>query len=179
MRIIGFAGWSGAGKTTLLDALIPVLVERGVTVSTVKHAHHAFDVDTPGKDSHRHRMAGATEVLVTSAVRWALMHELRGAREPELPELVAHLAPVDLVLVEGFKRNRHPKIEIFRAEVGKPHLYPDDPFIVGIASDAPLPDAPLPVIELNDAQALADFALAHAAPVGDIDWLAESGQASG
>lgn len=179
MRIIGFAGWSGAGKTTLLDALIPALVARGVRVSTVKHAHHEFDVDKPGKDSHRHRMAGATEVLVSSAARWALMHELRGAAEPDLPELLAHLAAVDLVLVEGFKRNRHPKIEIFRAELGKPHLYPDDPLICGIASDAPLPDAPLPVIDLADAEALADFALAHAAAVGDVDWLTDAGQASG
>ncbi len=138
MRIIGFAGWSGAGKTTLLDDLIPALVRRGVRVSTIKHAHHEFDVDKPGKDLHRHRMAGATEVLVSSMNRWALIHELRGAPEADLPELLAHLAPVDLVLVEGFKRNRHPKIEIWRAEVGKPFLHPDDPFIVGIASDAPI-----------------------------------------
>lgn len=179
MRIIGFAGWSGAGKTTLLDDLIPALVRRGVRVSTIKHAHHEFDVDKPGKDSHRHRMAGATEVLVSSMNRWALIHELRGAPEADLPELLAHLAPVDLVLVEGFKRNRHPKIEIWRAEVGKPFLYPDDPFIVGIASDAPIKDAPLPVIDLNDAEALADFVMIHAAPAGDVDWLTEVDQAFG
>jgi molybdopterin-guanine dinucleotide biosynthesis protein B len=179
MRIIGFAGWSGAGKTTLLDDLIPALVRRGVRVSTIKHAHHEFDVDKPGKDSHRHRMAGATEVLVSSMNRWALIHELRGAPEADLPELLAHLAPVDLVLVEGFKRNRHPKIEIWRAEVGKPFLHPDDPFIVGIASDAPIPNAPLPVIDLNDAEALADFAMIHAAPAGDVDWLTEADQAFG
>jgi molybdopterin-guanine dinucleotide biosynthesis protein B len=179
MRIIGFAGWSGAGKTTLLDDLIPALVRRGVRVSTIKHAHHEFDVDKPGKDSHRHRMAGATEVLVSSMNRWALIHELRGAPEADLPELLAHLAPVDLVLVEGFKRNRHPKIEIWRAEVGKPFLHPDDPFIVGIASDAPIPNAPLPVIDLNDAEALADFVMIHAAPAGDVDWLTEADQAFG
>lgn len=179
MRLIGFAGWSGAGKTTLLDDLIPALVRRGVKVSTIKHAHHEFDVDKPGKDSHRHRMAGATEVLVSSMNRWALIHELRGAPEADLPELLAHLAPVDLVLVEGFKRNRHPKIEIWRAEVGKPFLHPDDPFIVGIASDAPIADAPLPVIDLNDAEALADFVMIHAAPAGDVDWLTEADQASG
>ncbi|QJP12730.1 molybdopterin-guanine dinucleotide biosynthesis protein B [Starkeya sp. ORNL1] len=179
MRIIGFAGWSGAGKTTLLDDLIPALVRRGVRVSTIKHAHHEFDVDKPGKDSHRHRMAGATEVLVSSMNRWALIHELRGAPEADLPELLAHLAPVDLVLVEGFKRNRHPKIEIWRAEVGKPFLHPDDPFIVGIASDAAIADAPLPVIDLNDAEALADFVMIHAAPAGDVDWLTEADQAFG
>lgn len=179
MRIIGFAGWSGAGKTTLLDELIPALVRRGVRVSTIKHAHHTFDVDQPGKDSYRHRMAGATEVLVSSMNRWALIHELRGAAEPDLPELLAHLAPVDLVLVEGFKRNRHPKVEIWRAEVGKPFLHPDDPFIVGIASDAPIADAPLPVIALDDAEALADFVMIHAAPIGDINWLTDAAQASG
>lgn len=179
MRIIGFAGWSGAGKTTLLEELIPALVRRGVRVSTIKHAHHEFDIDKPGKDSHRHRMAGASEVLVASMNRWALIHELRGAPEPDLPELLAHLAPVDLVLVEGFKRNRHPKIEIWRAEVGKPFLHPDDPFIVGIASDAPVEGVPLPVVDLNDAEALADFVTIHAAPVGDIEWLTEAAQAPG
>ncbi len=183
MRVMGFAGWSGAGKTTLLARLIPVLTARGYTVSTIKHAHHAFDVDTPGKDSHTHRVVGAQEVLVASAARWALMHELRGAAEPELPELLRHLAPVDLVLVEGFKRDRHPKIEIHRAEVGKPLLYPDDPFIVAIASDAAagqgaLAGATLPLVDLDDAEAVADLVEARAAPVASIDWRS-SGQASG
>ncbi|MBS7539806.1 molybdopterin-guanine dinucleotide biosynthesis protein B [Ancylobacter lacus] len=175
MKVIGFAGWSGAGKTTLLARLIPVLTARGFTVSTIKHAHHAFDVDTPGKDSHTHRVVGAQEVLVASSARWALMHELRGAPEPELPELLGHLAPVDLVLVEGFKRDRHPKIEIHRAEVGKPLLFPDDPFIVAIASDAAtgqgaLAGAALPVIDLDDAEAVADMVVARAVPVAAVDW---------
>lgn len=179
MRLIGFAGWSGAGKTTLLAQLIPALVARGLRVSTIKHAHHEFDVDTPGKDSHTHRLVGAAEVLVSSANRWALMHELRGAPEPDLPELLAHLAPVDLVLVEGFKRDRHPKIEIHRSELGKPFLHPDDPHIVAVASDAPLPEARLPVLDLNDAQAVADFVEAHAVDVSDVDWGSDTAQAAG
>src|SRR5260370_34393929 len=120
MKIFGFAGWSGSGKTTLMTALIPELVARGLTVSTIKHAHHAFDVDQPGKDSWRHREAGATEVLVASERRWALMHELRDAPEPSLDALVARISPVDLLLVEGFKRHPHPKLEVYRAALGKP-----------------------------------------------------------
>lgn len=170
MRVMGFAGWSGAGKTTLLAQLIPVLVARGVKVSTIKHAHHEFDVDTPGKDSHTHRMVGASEVLVASSMRWALMHELRGEPEPELPELLAHLAPVDIVLVEGFKMDRHPKIEIHRAEVDKPFLYLDDPFIAAIASDERLPECPLPVLPLDDVEMIADFTVAHAAAINAVAW---------
>ena len=168
MRVIGIAGWSGAGKTTLLAKLIPRLTARGVRVSTVKHAHHAFDVDQPGKDSHTHRMAGATEVLVSSANRWALVHELRGATEPTLPGLLAKLAPVDLVIVEGFKHGAHPKVEIYRAEVGKPPLHPDDPHIVAVASDAPVPAARVPVVGLDDIDAVADLMLAHAAPLAAL-----------
>lgn len=180
MRLIGFAGWSGAGKTTLLAQLIPVLRSRGLSVSTVKHAHHEFDVDKPGKDSHTHRLAGASEVLIASRNRWALMHELRGAPEPDLPELLAHLAPVDLVLVEGFKRDHHPKIEIYRASVGKPMLHPDDPHIIGIASDAPVPGVALPVIGLDDAEAVADFVVMHAVPLKAVAWRgAGEDQASG
>ncbi|MCS0503770.1 molybdopterin-guanine dinucleotide biosynthesis protein B [Ancylobacter mangrovi] len=179
MRVIGFAGWSGAGKTTLLARLIPVLVARGHSVSTLKHAHHNFDVDKPGKDSHTHRMAGATEVLVASANRWALMHELRGAPEPELLELLAHLAPVDLVLVEGYKRDHHPKIEIHRAEVGKPFLHPEDPHIVAIASDSALPDVALPVIGLDDVEAIADAVERHAVPVERVPWRLPDPQAAG
>src|SRR5215210_5429502 len=141
MRIIGLAGWSGAGKTTLLARIMPRLIGRGLTISTVKHAHHAFDVDQPGKDSHTHRLAGATEVLVSSASRWALVHELRGADELLLGALVRKLSPVDLVLVEGYKRERHPKLEVYRASVGKPLLHPEDAAIVAVASDAPLPAA--------------------------------------
>lgn len=170
MRLIGFAGWSGAGKTTLLARLIPALVARGLSVSTIKHAHHNFDIDVPGKDSHTHRTAGATEVLISSANRWALMHELRGAPEPELPELVAQLERVDIVLVEGFKRDHHPKIEIYRAEVGKPLLHPEDPFIVAIAADAPLPAVDLPVIDLNDVEAIAAAVDRYAVPMDAINW---------
>jgi len=168
MRIIGIAGWSGAGKTTLLAKLIPRLTARGVRVSTVKHAHHAFDVDQPGKDSHTHRMAGATEVLVSSVNRWALVHELRGAAEPKLSDLLGKLAPVDLVIVEGFKHGAHPKLEIYRSAVGKPPLHPDDPHIVAVASDAPVPSARVPVVALDDVDAIADLVLAHAAPIAAL-----------
>src|ERR1043166_8751431 len=136
MKVIGIAGWSGAGKTTLLTRVIPRLTARGLRVSTVKHAHHAFDVDQPGKDSHTHRMAGATEVLVSSANRWALVHELRGVAEPKLGDLLAKLAPVDLVIVEGFKHGAHPKLEIYRAALGKPPLHPDDRHTAAVPSDA-------------------------------------------
>src|SRR5919201_1279872 len=148
MRVIGIAGWSGAGKTTLVTKLDPLLVERGIRVSTIKHAHHGFDVDQKGKDSHTHRMAGASEVLVSSANRWALVHELRGAAEPSLNDLLAKLAPVDLVIVEGFKHGAHPKLEIYRAEVGKPPLHPDAPHIVAVASDAPV-EAHVPSVNLD------------------------------
>ena len=169
MRIIGLAGWSGSGKTTLLTKLIPRLAARGLSVSTVKHAHHAFDLDQPGKDSHSHRLAGATEVLVGSANRWALVHELRGAAEPSLRELLAKLAPVDIVIVEGYKRERHPKLEVHRAAVRKPLLQPDDPHIVAIAADQPLPDAAVPVVALDDIEAIAEIVVRHAAPLGAKD----------
>jgi molybdopterin-guanine dinucleotide biosynthesis protein B len=164
MRLIGLAGWSGAGKTTLLAALIPALIARGHTVSTVKHAHHDFDIDTPGKDSHTHRLAGAREVLVSGGRRWALMHELREEAEPTLEQLLAHLAPADFVIVEGFKRDRHPKIEVHRAQVGKPLLHPDDPHIVAVASDAPSANAALPTVDLNDIAAVADLVERFAKP---------------
>lgn len=162
MRVIGFAGWSGAGKTTLLARLIPALIARGHSVSTLKHAHHAFDVDQPGKDSWTHRHAGAHEVLITSATRWALMHEHRGADEPELSALLGHLSPVDLVLVEGFKREKHAKIEVHRSANGKPVLHPGDASIVAIASDLAWPV--LPSMHLDDIEAVADAVLAHAVP---------------
>ena len=167
MRIIGFAGWSGSGKTTLLARLIPALVANGKSVSSIKHAHHAFDIDQPGKDSHTHRSAGATEVLVGSARRWALVHELREEREPSLRELLQHLSEVDLVLVEGFKRDRHPKIEIHRPSVGKPLLQPDDPHIVAVASDAAL-RLPVPILHLADIDAIADFVCRRAIPVEEM-----------
>jgi molybdopterin-guanine dinucleotide biosynthesis protein B len=162
--VIGLAGWSGSGKTTLLTKLIPVLIARGYSVSTVKHAHHEFDVDKPGKDSHSHRLAGAREVLVSSARRWALMHELRGEAEPTLRELVAHLGPVDFVIVEGFKTERHSKIEVHRSEVGKPLLYPDDPNIFAIASDAPPKGTRLPTANLDDIEAIANLVERFAQP---------------
>jgi molybdopterin-guanine dinucleotide biosynthesis adapter protein len=167
MRIMGFAGWSGSGKTTTLARLIPALVADGCSVSTIKHAHHDFDIDAPGKDSHTHRVAGATEVLVSSARRWALMHELRGAPEPSLMDLLAHLAAVDLVLVEGFKRDTQPKIEIHRPSVGKPLLQPDDPHIVAVASDVKL-DLMVPVLRLDDIAAIAEFVRQHAIPVNRL-----------
>jgi molybdopterin-guanine dinucleotide biosynthesis adapter protein len=165
MRIIGLAGWSGSGKTTLLTHVIPRLVARGLKVSTLKHAHHAFDIDQPGKDSHTHRLAGATEVLVGSANRWALVHELRGDAEPPLAVLLEKLSPVDLVLVEGYKRARHPKLEVYRASIGKPLLHHDDPAIVAIASDEPLAAARVPVVDLDDIDGIADILIRYAAPL--------------
>jgi molybdopterin-guanine dinucleotide biosynthesis protein B len=167
MRIMGFAGWSGSGKTTMLARLIPALVASGSSVSTIKHAHHEFDIDRPGKDSHVHRMAGATEVLVGSSRRWALIHELRGAPEPSLAALLAHLTHVDLVLIEGFKREGHPKIEIHRPSIGKPLLQPDDPHIVAVASDVNL-DLTVPVLKLDDIAAIARFVRQHAIPLNQV-----------
>lgn len=175
MRIIGLAGWSGSGKTTLLAKVIPRIVARGLKVSTLKHAHHAFDVDQPGKDSHTHRMAGATEVLVSSANRWALVHELRGGAELTLEAALDKLSPVDLVLVEGYKREPHPKLEVHRASIGKPLIYPDDPAIVAVASDGPLPAARVPVIDLDDVERIAEFLIRHAAPIHAVPVHAERG----
>jgi molybdopterin-guanine dinucleotide biosynthesis protein MobB len=155
--LIGLAGWSGSGKTTLLAKVLPVLIARGRTVSTIKHAHHAFDVDQPGKDSHTHRLAGAHEVLISSARRFALMHELRGETEPTLKDLVARLSPVDLVLVEGFKTEAHVKLEVHRSAVGKPLLYPGDPHIVALASDLGTENLPLRAAAIDDADAVADL----------------------
>ena len=161
MRVFGLAGWSGSGKTTLMTRLIPALIRRGVTVSTLKHAHHDFDIDQEGKDSRRHREAGAQEVLIASDRRWALMHELRGTREPTMDELLRRLSPVDLVIIEGYKRGDHPKLEVFRKSVGKPLLAPEDETIVAIASDAPVADLALPYFALEDAAAIASFIIAH------------------
>lgn len=157
MRLIGLAGFSGSGKTTLLTKLLPALIARGRSVSTIKHAHHGFDVDQPGKDSHTHRLAGAREVLVSSARRWALMHELEHEPEATLRELVARLSPVDLVIVEGYKTADHPKIEVHRAAVGKPLLYPNDPNVLALASDTRPADLALPFAELDDVAAVADL----------------------
>jgi molybdopterin-guanine dinucleotide biosynthesis protein B len=167
MRVIGFAGWSGAGKTTLIVKLIPELNRRGLSVSTIKHAHHNFDLDQPGKDSYEHRTAGAEEVLVASANRVALMRELRGAPEPSLGELFRLLKTVDLVLVEGFKRDRLPKIEVFRTANAKPPLYPEDNNIVALISDV-VPSGRLPHAAIDDIAAAADLVLAHAKPLATV-----------
>ena len=167
MRIIGLAGWSGSGKTTLIKKVIPRLITRGVTVSTLKHAHHGFDLDQPGKDSFFHRAAGATEVVISSAKRFAILHELRGEPEWDLPDLVAKMSPVDLVLVEGYKRDAFPKLEIHRAANGKPLIYPEDPHVVAIAADVAVPAAKVPVVDLNDIEAIAEMLLTYAVPIGE------------
>lgn len=168
MRVIGLAGWSGAGKTTVVTRVIPWLASQGSRISTVKHAHHDFDVDAEGKDSWKHRQAGATEVLVASARRWALMHELRDAPEPALHELLGRLSPVDLVIVEGYKRERLPKIEVFRAGNGKPPLFPDDPQIVAVATDHVVAGCTLPTVDIDDVAAIGTLMLAHAVPLHGI-----------
>jgi len=160
MKTFGFAGWSGSGKTTLIEKLIPLFTRRGLRVSLIKHAHHSFDVDQPGKDSYRHRHAGAGEVLVTSSRRWVLMHELRGGHEPPFEEQVKRLSPCDLLVVEGFKYAPIPKLEVWRAEPGEPMLHPNDPHIVAVATDAKV-EARIPVLDLNDADAIATFVVAH------------------
>ncbi|KPF68469.1 molybdopterin-guanine dinucleotide biosynthesis protein B [Bosea sp. AAP35] len=175
MRVIGLAGWSGAGKTTVLTRLIPELGRRGLSVSTIKHAHHAFDLDTPGKDSFAHREAGAREVLISSERRWALMRELRGEPEASMIDLLARLSPVDLVIVEGFKRQPHAKIEIHRSANGKPPLHPGDETIVAIASDQAFPEAGRPVVGLDDMAAIADIILDRAQPLVAV--LAQAGPA--
>jgi molybdopterin-guanine dinucleotide biosynthesis adapter protein len=164
MRVIGLAGWSGSGKTTLVTRVIPVLVGRGLKVATVKHAHHEFDLDKPGKDSWLHREAGASEVAIASSRRWALIHELRGEPEPSLVEILNKLSPADLVIVEGFKYHTHPKLEVYRPSVGKPPLHPEDDCIVAIATDGPLPRAPLPVLMLDDIEGIANVLQAEALP---------------
>jgi len=158
MKIFGFAGYSGSGKTTLIVQLIPLFVEKGLRVSLIKHAHHDFDVDMPGKDSYRHRKAGCAEVLVTGGQRWALMHELHDEPEPTLEQLLAHFSPCDLVLVEGLKKEPVPKLEIYRKENGKPLLFPVDPHIVGVATDSVVSTG-LPQLDINQPQAIADFIL--------------------
>jgi molybdopterin-guanine dinucleotide biosynthesis protein B len=173
MKVIGLAGWSGAGKTTLLTRVIPHFLKEGLRVSVIKHAHHKFDVDVPGKDSWLHRQAGAEEVLVSSDTRWALMHELRGAREPRLPELLRKMSPVDLVVVEGYKSEPHRKIEVHRAANGKPLLFRNDAGIVGIATDVAV-ETSLPTAHLDDIPAIAAMMRRAAISVEDVTALAES-----
>jgi molybdopterin-guanine dinucleotide biosynthesis protein B len=156
MKVFGFAGYSGSGKTTLIEQLIPRFVMRGLRVSLIKHAHHLFDIDRPGKDSYRHREAGASEVLITSDQRWVLMHELRDEAEPGLHEQLTRFSACDLVLVEGYKHAAIPKLEIHRPSVGKPLLHPDDDNIVAIATDVPI-DTTIPVLDLNAPDAIAEF----------------------
>jgi molybdopterin-guanine dinucleotide biosynthesis protein B len=160
MKVIGIAGYSGSGKTTLIERLVPLLVGAGLRVSLVKHAHHEFDVDQPGKDSYRHRHAGCAEVLVSSSRRWALMHELRGAAEPALSDQLRHLAPCDVVIVEGYKSEPIEKIEVHRRASGAPLLYPEDPHVVAIATDEPL-DTGVLQIALDDVEGVARFILEH------------------
>jgi molybdopterin-guanine dinucleotide biosynthesis protein B len=160
MKVFGFAGWSGSGKTTLIEKLIPRFAGVGLRVSLIKHAHHTFDVDQPGKDSYRHRHAGAAEVLVTSSRRWVLMHELRGAQEPSFDEQVKRLSPCDLLLVEGFKFAPIPKLEVWREEPGEPLLHPNDPHIVAVATDAKI-ETRLPRLDLNDDAGIATFIVQH------------------
>jgi len=164
MRIFGFAGWSGSGKTTLIERLIPCLSARGLTVSLIKHAHHSFEIDHPGKDSHRHRVAGCSEVLITSNARWALVHELRAEAELTLTQALTRLSPCDVALIEGFKSSPLPKLEIWREGVGKPWLHPDDPYIVAVATDTPsvARAAGLPVFKLDDLEGIATFLLENA-----------------
>jgi len=157
MKVFGITGWSGSGKTTLMVKLLPELIGRGFTVSTMKHTHHRFDLDRKGKDSFEHRQAGASEVLVSSSSRWALMHELRGAGEPDMDELIKHMAPVDLLLIEGFKGHQYDKLEVYREATGKPLRCTEDDDVVAIACDSPLQGIEIPVIDLNETAAIADF----------------------
>jgi molybdopterin-guanine dinucleotide biosynthesis adapter protein len=173
--VLGLAGWSGAGKTTLLKALLPVLVRRGLRVSTLKHAHHEFDVDVPGKDSWEHRRAGAGEVIVSSARRWVQMHELDGEPEATLPQLLRRFSRCDLILVEGFKHSTHPRMEVYRPAVGKPPLYVSDPAILAVATDGVLPFPHPRCVALSDVQAVADCVLDCACPLDQTLARLESG----
>jgi molybdopterin-guanine dinucleotide biosynthesis protein B len=161
MKLFGLAGWSGSGKTTLLIALLPALIRRGLRVSTMKHVHHSVDLDKPGKDTHRHRLAGATEVALVSASRWTLMHELRGEAEPSPADLLRHMTPVDLLLVEGFKHAPHDKLEVHRPAIGKPLLCRDDPHVVAVASDEKLADLPVPLLSLDEIEGITAFVVRH------------------
>jgi molybdopterin-guanine dinucleotide biosynthesis adapter protein len=164
-RVLGLVGWSGSGKTTLITKLIPLFLSRGVRVATLKHAHHAFDVDQPGKDSYEHRKAGACEVIVSSARRWVQMHEVGDGAEATLAQLLARVSPCDLILIEGFKTERHPKMEVFRVATGKTPLHQEDRRIVAIASDQGFPDAGVPVVDLNHTAAVADLIYERAVPL--------------
>ena len=167
-KVLSIVGWSGSGKTTLLTQLIPLLVSRGLKIATLKHAHHAFDVDQPGKDSYEHRKAGASEVIVSSARRWVQMHEVGDGAEATLAEHLQRLSPCDLVLIEGYKTERHPKLEVFRESVGKSALHPTDGRIVAVASDKALPGITIPQVDLNDIAAVAEVVTARAEPLDRV-----------
>ncbi|MFZ1101012.1 MAG: molybdopterin-guanine dinucleotide biosynthesis protein B [Steroidobacteraceae bacterium] len=167
-RVLGIAGWSGSGKTTLITKLLPLLVGRGLKVAAVKHAHHSFEVDQPGKDSYAMREAGAAEVIVSSARRWVQMHELGAEREARLPELLGRVTSCDLVLIEGYKTERHPKLEVFRRSLGMQPLHLSDPHVIAVAADQPFPDAGVPVVDLNDIPAIAELVAARAEPLAAV-----------
>jgi molybdopterin-guanine dinucleotide biosynthesis protein B len=167
-KVIGITGWSGSGKTTLIVKLIPILAQRGLRIATLKHAHHAFDVDQPGKDSYEHRKAGAGEVIVSSARRWVQMHEVGNGTEATLAELLLRLSPCELVLIEGYKSERHPKLEVFRGANCKPPLHPDDSRIVGVASDQPFPGCSVPVVDLDNLPAIADLVSSRSEPLDQV-----------
>lgn len=173
MKVLGLVGWSGSGKTTLLEALVPIFRARRLSVSTVKHAHHGFDMDRPGKDTYRHRAAGAAEVLVIGGSRWALLHEIAGP-EPPFDALLGRLAPVDLVLVEGFKSHAYPKIEVYRPALGKPPIWPDQPGVVAVATDGPAPGAPVR-LPLGEPTRVADWALQFLESMGNYAPVLEPG----
>lgn len=166
--VLGIVGWSGSGKTTLITSLIPLLSAQGLRIATLKHAHHKFDVDQPGKDSYEHRKAGACEVIVSSARRWVQMHEVGDGAEATLSELLARVSPCDLILVEGFKTERHPKLEVFREAAANAPLHPDDRRIVAIASDRSFPDAGIPVVDLDNLPAVAGLVLERAEPLSAV-----------
>jgi len=167
MKTFGLAGWSGSGKTTLVVKLLPELIARGFSVSTMKHTHHQFDMDKPGKDSHNHRMAGAEEVMVTSSTRWALLHELRGEQEPGIETLINRMSPVDLVLIEGFKSYPHAKLEVHRPSLGKPLLATTDSSVVAVATDESFEHPSLPILDLDDTGAIVDFIVGHTGLVAE------------
>ncbi len=169
MKVLGLIGWSGSGKTTLMLALIEELRRRGVTLSTMKHTHHDIDLDTPGKDSYEHRHAGAEETVLAGPARWTLIHECRDEGRPRLETLLERMAPVDLVLIEGFKEHPIDKLEVHRPAHGKPLICVNDPRIVAVATDAPLDGVSAKVLDLNDAGAVADFVMAHCGLEGTAD----------
>jgi len=174
VKVLGLVGWSGSGKTTLLTALVPIFRARGLSVSTIKHAHHGFDMDRPGKDSYRHRAAGAAEVLVMGGSRWALLHEMAGP-PPPFEALLGRLAPVDLVLVEGFKSHPYPKIEVYRPALGKPPIWPEQPGVLAVATDGEAPGAPIR-LPLDDPPSVADWALHLLAELEDYAAVLEPGR---